>query len=426
MGEEQAQHGDKPKLWTRAFVTLACANFCSALTFYLLMVKITEYALVTYGVSYSLAGASVSALVIGALFSRIFFGTQIDRWGIKKSLVIGFGLSVLVSLLYFVPMGIFPLLVVRFLHGMGFGIASGAAAAGAAMIIPAARRGEGIGYFSMTQALATGVGPFVAILLTSGNANYTVLFFFTAAVSVVAFCVVFLIKHPLLSVSGTAGAATAKSTAVGARLGIGTFIQLSVVPLVLVTFFAYICYGSVISFLTVYTDAAGLSQAASLYFVVYAAVILLTRPSVGRRVDRRGENSVLYFSIIVLALGFIALAFSVNAVLLLLSAAFIGFGLGATQSVVQTTVVKMTKPEELGRANSTFFMSMDLGSGIGPVIIGAFIPFAGYQASFLGLAALIVITCVYYYFVHGRKAAAVDRAAAPQEVVVHTPGNEKN
>ena len=44
-----------------------------------------------------------------------------------------------------------------------------------------------------------------------------------------------------------------------------------------------------------YASEVGLGDAVSLYFVVYALVILLSRPPVGRRVDRKGENSVIYW-----------------------------------------------------------------------------------------------------------------------------------
>jgi len=145
-----------------------------------------------------------------------------------------------------------------------------------------------------------------------------------------------------------------------------------------------------------------LSDAVSLYFVVYAIVILVSRPPVGRRVDRKGENSTIYYCFASLVVGFVALAFAVNGAVLLASAAFAGFGIGATQSIVQAVIVRDTPPTEMGKANSTFFMSMDLGSGVGPVLIGAVIPVIGYSASYLVLAVIAAFAAVLYHFVHGK------------------------
>ena len=76
--------------------------------------------------------------------------------------------------------------------------------------------------------------------------------------------------------------------------------------------------------------------------------------------------------------------------------------IGATQSIVQAVIARDTPPTEMGKANSMFFMSMDLGSGVGPVLIGAVIPFIGYSASYLVLAAIAAFAAALYHHVHGK------------------------
>jgi MFS family permease len=385
------------KLWTKSFIVLMGVNFCSALSFYLIMVKITEYAVEQYEVAQSVAALTVSVYVIAALLTRLFFGGQIDRWGVKRSLAIGSAINAAAMALYLVPMGFWPLMAVRVAHGFGFALMSGSAAAGAALIIPRNRYGEGIGYFSMMQALATGVGPFVAILITSLLGGYVPMFAVAAVIALLALLSVALVDIP------PADATHLETHHVQAKKGIGSLIQLSVVPLASTLFLVYLGYSGILSFVTSYADYRGLTGAVSLYFVVYAAVILVSRPPVGRRVDRKGENSTIYFCFISLVIGFIVLAFAVNGALLLASAAFAGFGIGATQSIVQAVIARETPAEEMGKANSTFFMSMDLGSGVGPILIGAAIPLVGYSASYLLLAALSACAALVYYVVHGRK-----------------------
>ena len=388
---------EQPKLWSRTFVVLMGVNFCSALSFYLVMVKITEFAIDAYGVSYSIAGMMVTAYVIAALLTRLLFGGRIDAWGVRRSLAIGSAVNAAAMLLYLVPMPFAALMAVRVVHGFGFALMSGSAAAGAALVIPRERYGEGIGYFSMMQALATGVGPFVAIFITNTLGSYTAMFGFAAAIAVLALASLALLKLP-----EWAEAPKAKHLPVR-----GGLVQWSVVPLAAVLFLCYIGYAGILSFVTLYANEIGLGDAVSLYFVVYAAIILLTRPPVGRRVDRKGENSVIYWCFVSLAVGFVALAFALNGALLLASAALVGFGIGATQSITQAVIARDTPPDELGRANSTFFMSMDLGSGVGPIIIGAIIPLAGYRASYLVLAGVAVAAGIVYHLVHGRRQGAV-------------------
>ena len=398
---------DKPKIWTPSFTILTAVNFISALVFYLFIVKIVEYTMVTYGSSYSAAGLMVSAYVVGSLVTRLLLGGQIDKWGLKRSIIIGTVINMVAALLYFIEGGFLYLFVLRALHGVGFGIASGALAASAALIVPPERRGEGIGYFSMAQALATGVGPFVVILLT-GSGNYFVLFLFSAVVTAAALVGAFFVTVPDARKSDSAAPSAQQEAEVAPKrsFSVGNFIQISVLPLVIPMLLVMICYSGVVSFLTVFAEERDLVAASSLYFVVYSLAILLSRPPIGRRVDKKGENSVIYITFVSLVVGMVVLAFAYNGAVLLASAVLCGFGIGCTQSTVQTTIVRVTPKEQLGRANSTFFMSMDLGAGIGPVIIGVFIPFVGYQVVYLALAVLAAIACALYHVLHGRKSKA--------------------
>ena len=389
---------EQPKLWSRNLVVLMGLNFASALSFWLIMVKITQFATDTYGVSTGVAGLTITVYVISALFTRMFFGVKIDVWGVKRSILIGSIINAVAMVLYLIPMGFVPLMLVRVAHGFGFAIMSGSCAAGAALVLPPERYGEGIGYFSMMQALATGIGPFVAIMLTNIFNGYFAMFVFASIAMFVALATV-----PLLEIPHNAHAAKHMNILQEVKTkGIGAFIQLSVVPIASVLFLIYIGYSGIISFVTSYAAERGLEDAVSFYFVVYAIVVLVSRPPVGRRIDRLGENSTIYFCLASFVLGFIVLAFAANGVILLISAALVGFGIGASQSIIQAVIARDAPPSELGKANSTFFMSMDLGSGLGPAVIGAAIPLVGYSAIYLMLAGVGVLAIVDYHWAHGR------------------------
>jgi MFS family permease len=90
--------------------------------------------------------------------------------------------------------------------------------------------------------------------------------------------------------------------------------------------------------------------------------------------------------------------------MLLAAAAVIGGGYGAVQSTTQSIAVKITPPERMGLANSTYFMMGDLGMGIGPLAVGFLIPGLGYRGMYLLMAVLVLVSVALYHFLHGRKA----------------------
>jgi len=406
-----SENAPKEKLWTRSFIVLTAANFLTALVYYLIAVKIVEYTMATYGVTHSAAGSMVTSYVIAAIFARIAFGGKIDKWGLKRAIVIGAVIICVASGLYLVDLGSGFRYVVRIIHGIGCGSETGSLAAAAAILVPASRRGEGIGYFSMSQALATGMGPMVGMLLMDAGTSFFMVFLLTFVMSIMALLACCFAKVPkpqaqaqVQSVGeGSMRDEGEKKPAKKGGLSIRSFISVEALPLCFVMFLVMLGYSVVVSYLTLLAEERDLVSAASMYFLLYSIALLVTRPPMGRRLDRKGENSIMYLTIATIAAGMVALAFAYNGFMLLASAVLLGFGVGVTQSTVQATVPKLAGADELGKANSTFFICMDAGYGAGPVLIGFVIPVAGYQVSFLLLALLALATIGYYHLAHGRK-----------------------
>ena len=412
------------KLWTPTFLTLTGANFNAALALYLIVVKIIPFSAYAFDVSYGVAGFAVTTFSFSAMLTRVLLGRKIDEWGLKRSIILGFILLSIAGMLYLVRVNFAFLLLVRVVNGVGFALTTGALSAAAALVVPAERRAEGIGYFTLSQAISTGIGPFAAVILTQNDPSCTPIFVPMAVGSILALILCFFLKLPdaagpkpaaakpvadsaALHSEEAQGETASASKPAGPFARIADFVRhhihLSVVPLGLVMVLVMICYSGVSSFITIFADTRNLAAAASVYFVVYAAVILVSRPLVGRYADRKGENRVVYPALIILAVGYTVLALAYNPVPMLVSAALIGFGIGTMQSIIQATIVKFTATEDLGRANSTLLMHLDFGAGIGPVIIGAVLPYVDYLGCYLGLAVTALLAMVLYFFVHGRK-----------------------
>lgn len=171
--------------------------------------------------------------------------------------------------------------------------------------------------------------------------------------------------------------------------------------------FVYFCYSSTLSFLTPYAKQIHLIGAASFFFVAYSIAIVISRPFTGRLFDSKGENITMYPAFIILSIGMLLLSQVHHALPLLLAGAFIGFGVGVVQSCGLAIAVKLTPQKRLGLANSTFYIFIDLGLGIGPVILGMFIPFSGYRVMDLGLAFISFLCAFLNHLLHGRRAKEV-------------------
>lgn len=382
------------KLWSKTLVALMCVNFANVLIFFLLMVELVGYSTSTFGVSKTLAALPNTTYVVSALVARVALGRQIDKWGPMKSLAIGMVFNAIACLGYLLPLGFWWLIAMRLVHGIGLALQSGSAAAGAVLIIPADRRAEGVGYYSLAQALGSGVGPFVAVLLTSVFGGYQALFVFSAVVSCASLLLLLAIRLPRIEQPNPPKR--------GFRLS--DFVQIDAVPISCVIALVFFCYSGVGSFVVGYAEAEQFATV-SVFFLVYSAVIVVLRPFAGRKVDRSGENSIIYLTLASLVIGLLMIALAPNGGVFLAAAAFIGIGVGVTQSVVQAVVAREAPAAEQGRANSTFMMGLDVGSGFGPMILGTVLELLTYREMYLALSVVAVITIVLYYLVHGRKAA---------------------
>ena len=384
----------RTRLWTKDFVIVSSINFFITLIFYLLMVTLAIYAVNELDASTSEAGLISGIFIIGTLIGRLFIGRFIDSIGRKKTLFIGLIFFTLTTILYFVDLGIGFLLVNRLIHGMAMGMASTATGTIVAQIIPPTRKGEGIGYYSMSATLATAIGPFIGLFMAQ-HTSFQVIFSFCLALGVISLITAFFLYVPALGV-------TAKVTeSKGFKLS--NFIEPKALPISIITLLLAFCYSSVLSFISFYAIEIDLVNTASFFFVVYAVAVLLSRPFSGPLMDRKGSNFIMYPAFIIFGVGLLLLSMTTNSFTLLAAGFLIGLGFGNMQSSSQAIAVKLTPPHRMGMATSTFFIMLDAGLGFGPYILGFIIPITGYSTLYVILGVLVILTSVLYHFLHGKK-----------------------
>lgn len=126
----------QPKLWTKDFVIAACAAFFVSFVFHILMVTIALYATETYHATTSEAGLAAGMFIIGALVVRLFVGYLIEAFGLKRMLLVSLLIYILSSFLYLLKVNLAFLLMNRFVHGVGMGMATTVTSTIVAQIIP--------------------------------------------------------------------------------------------------------------------------------------------------------------------------------------------------------------------------------------------------------------------------------------------------
>jgi MFS family permease len=391
---------NKGRLWTKDFVIVSVINFILLLIHLLLMVTIASYAIDKFHASTSMAGLTAGIIIIGALIGRLGAGRIIGDIGSKRILTIGVVFFITTSALYFGAINLPLLLINRLLHGIALGVASTATGTIVAQIIPDEKRGEGIGYYSISAILATAVGPFLGILL-SQHANFKIIFIFNLILGVICFVISLIVNEPALRSCGQ------DEIGAGRRFNLSNFLEFKAMPISLVSLIIGFSYSGVITFMSLYSRQINLVEAASLFFLVSAMINLVSRPFSGRLFDAKGANMVVYPCLFIFASGMLLYSQAHHGITLLLASALMGLGFGNYISCSQAIAIKLTAPHRFGLAISTYFIFYDLGVGIGPFLLGFLVPFTGYRGLYLMMVFVILSGIAFYYFLHGKNVRTV-------------------
>lgn len=387
---------NKERLWTKDFIIVSMSNFLIYLVFFLLMVIMVSYAVDKYRASTGIGGLVSGIFIIGILIGRLGTGRIIEVVGSRRVLIVGTLLYIITSALYFVAINLPLLILMRFLHGFAFGVANTATGTIAAQIIPHGRHGEGIGYYSMSQILATAFGPYLGIVL-SQRVDFRMIFLIATIVAAISFAISFVVRQPAHKITKQVQAKSVK------RFQISEFLEFRAIPISIIVMIIGFGYSVVLSFLSLYSRQLHLEEAASFFFLVYALVVIVSRPFSGRFLDAKGANFVVYPCLVFFAIGMLILSRANHGITLLVSGAIIGLGYGNFLSCGQAISVKSTSPNRFGLATATYYMFLDVGFGVGPYLFGSLVPITGYRGLYFVMAMAILATIILYYFLYRRS-----------------------
>jgi MFS family permease len=143
------------------------------------------------------------------------------------------------------------------------------------------------------------------------------------------------------------------------------------------SFFSHVTFPAVASFLVLYARQIGIDNL-GWFFVGSGTTSLLARPLLGKFSDSIGRGRALLACFVLQTVALIALAFASNIFALIISGMLYMVGLAMASATTLAIAMEQAKPERRGRAMATFSVALPLSNGIGALICGGLIQWAGF------------------------------------------------
>lgn len=373
------------KMWNKDFILLVTSNFLMYITYYAVISVLPIYLVTDLFATKSQVGAVVGAYTIASVLIRPFSGYTLDRFNKQKIFLIALVLYSLFFAGYLVAATIAAIIILRFAQGLTWGFSTVSGSTIAVDIIPVSKRGEGLGYFSMSTTLGMSVGPLIGLFICH-HWGYTAMFIAGIFISLASLVSAYAVHIPEKFLTGK------QIQFHWSRL----FDEHSIRPSINL-FILMIPYGGLLSFIALYGREIGV-QNSSLFFLIFSIGIAAARLTTGKVFDKKGPRKILTFCLALLIIGFPLLASAKGEIIFYLSAILIGFGNGVVFPTFQSMVNNLADSEHRGAANSTLYTAVDLGMGLGMIMAGFIAQNISTSAIFLVSAGVCTIGLLFFRF----------------------------
>jgi MFS family permease len=326
-------------------------------------------------------GLAMGLFMLASVLFRPLVGGLLDRFGRRPFIIWGLLLFGGAMYLYGWIGGIVALLGLRLLHGMSWAVSSTAMQTAITDMIPPARRGEGLGWLGLAMTLAMAIGPLFGVWVTQ-SLSYPALFQIAVGFSAAALLL-------------TSGATMPFRPQSGARRI--EVVEKAVLPITVAVFFLFIAYGGITTFIPLFADSIGVNSGA--FFLAFAATLALSRPLSGKLSDRYGETVVILPALVITIAGLLVLSLSTGLFGVLVAAVLYGIGFGSAHPVLHAAAIRLARPDRKGVANASFSTAIDLGIGLGAILLGWVAQSMSYQGLFMVSAASVACSLLVFTFV---------------------------
>lgn len=354
----------------------------------MLMPILPIYAVHEVGLDEGKVGFIVGIFAISSVIGRPICGFSVDRFGRMVVYIPALIVFTLCFGSYILATTASLLLLVRLAHGFSWGVTNTAGATVVSDIIPQSVRSQGIGYFGLSMTLAMAVGPSLGVFLLD-HVSMKAIFILSVFLCLMSLVMALFIKLPVVPKDRK-------------RFSVKNLFETRVLGLAAMQFFFGLIYSSVMAYAALHGLSLNIKQM-SLFFLVYAVAMAVTRPLGGRIMAKHGPSHLVISGLLGFALGLFLLGLAKGSVVFLVSGIFLGVGSGFIMPTFMTMAINVVIPSRRGAANATIFTAFDVGIGLGAILFGYIAKFVGYDGMYGVAGGIVLIPTLLYFLVVMKK-----------------------
>ena len=380
------------RLWNGNYLKIWTGNFLLNFSFTLIVPLLPLYLSERFGATNDTIGMALAGYTLMALLIRPFSGYVVDNYPRKVVLLVCNFFFFVLFFGYIVAGSLTLFTIFRTLHGAPFGATTVAASTVAIDVLPSSRRTEGIGYYGLSNNLATALGPVLAIyMLQAFRGDFIALFWVSTAFSLAGLVIDSSIKLPVREFRPEKRV-----------ISLDRFFLLKGWREALAILCYSFSYGVVSTYVAIYgKEELGMTGGTGIFFSLFAVGLIVSRLT-GAKALR--QNRVTYnasVGTVIAMIGYLVFAAFHNQIGYFASAFIIGLGNGHMYPAFQNMFINLAENSQRGTANSSILTSWDAGLGLGVLFGGILSEHFGYHSAFW--AALVMNAAgVLWYFLHVR------------------------
>lgn len=373
---------------------MCIAAFLMSFSFFILVPTLPLYLKDTFDIGPAMVGVVLSCYVVAVLSVRPMAGFVADLLPRKLVYIVSYAVFVASFLGYFfITASLAMFILLRIFHGFSFGMLTTAGNTLVIDVMPSSRRGEGLGYYGVTNNLAMAFGPMVGLFVISSG-NYQLLFLTSLVTGGVGLLLGALVRAPRRDVSQR----------VEFKLSADRFFLKEGIWACIAFFMLAIPYGMTTSYIALYAKEVGITHNAGLFFTVMAAGLITSRLHSGKRVDRGYITETIRTGIVIAFVGAVGeallssaadVSIAVGYAAYFLTAFLFGFGYGTMFPAYNTLFINLAPNSRRATANATYLTGWDVGIG-GGMLIGGTVSEYGYTYCYILGAVLVLIALLFF------------------------------
>mgnify|MGYP001298325037 CR=1 FL=1 len=388
-----------PHRWSKQFYRLCLSSLLFFCSFNLIISELPSWLTDLGGREHM--GLIIPLFTLTALIARPISGHLADRIGRIPVVLFGVSVSMVCALIYPWMLTLTGFFLIRLMHGLSTGFAPTGTTALLADILPAGRRGEGLGILGLSGSLGMALGPWMGstVALHFG----TTAMFFTSGLVALTSLVLFLgMKETLREPRSFQW-----KLLLVPRDGL---VEPRVWKPALATFLCLFPFGAVLTLAPDLSMQAGLSNKGT-FFLYYVLTSVLVRFPAGRYSDRMGRAVTMLIGSLLLALAMAVIAMATTREMVLAGAVLTGLASGINSPAIFAWTADLSLEAHRAKAMATTFIALELGIGMGGLISGYTYTMGGTgMAAAFWVSSAVAACCSIFLAVHllrSRKAAAL-------------------